>query len=200
MISSPEEGFKYENVYQTNDKNYKHRDCVYCEKYGHKASDWKTVSDIEERRLILSKKKLCFSCSGTKHQASECLSNRSCVKCKGKHHSSICDKTTTTLLTTTSCSITYPVVLIEIKEVKCRALMDTGAGASYASSTLMNHINKRPIRTETKKIKTLMSTNTRKIKIYSVKIQDINCEFCFKTELNHLEKGVLPSGKKKVRE
>ena len=78
--------------------------------------------------------------------------------------------------------------------------MDTGAGASYASSTLMNHINKRPIRTETKKIKTLMSTNTRKIKIYSVKIQDINCEFRFKTKLNHLEKEVLPSGKKKVRE
>ena len=36
-----------------------------------------------------------------------------------------------------------------------------------------------------------MSTNTRKIKIYSVKIQDINCEFSFETKLNHLEKEVL---------
>ena len=36
-----------------------------------------------------------------------------------------------------------------------------------------------------------MSTNTRKIKIYSVKIQDINYEFIFETELNHLEKEVL---------
>ena len=36
-----------------------------------------------------------------------------------------------------------------------------------------------------------MSTNTRKIKIYCVKIQNINCEFSFKTELNHLEKKML---------
>ena len=36
-----------------------------------------------------------------------------------------------------------------------------------------------------------MSTNTRKIKIYSVKIQDVNCKFSFETELNRLEKKVL---------
>ena len=36
-----------------------------------------------------------------------------------------------------------------------------------------------------------MSTNTRKIKTYSIKIQDISCEFSFKTELNHLENEVL---------
>ena len=36
-----------------------------------------------------------------------------------------------------------------------------------------------------------MKTNTRKIEIYSVKIQDISCEFNFETELNHLEKVAL---------
>ena len=66
-----------------------------------------------------------------------------------------------------------------------------GAGASYTSKTLINHIKKKPIPTETKKIATLMGTITRKIKIYSVKIQNINCEFNFETELNHLEKEVL---------
>ena len=109
------------------------------------------------------------------------------MKCKGKHHSSICEETTTILLTTSSCSVTYPVVFIEIEGVKSCALIDTRAGASYASNTLINHINKKTIRTETKKIKTLMSTNTRKIKIY----KDINCEFSFTTELNHLEKEAL---------
>ena len=77
IIPSPESSFTRENTYQTNNKNYKHRHRVYCEKYGHKASDCKTVSDIEERRLILSKKKLCFICTGTKR-------NRSCVIWKGK--------------------------------------------------------------------------------------------------------------------
>ena len=69
--------------------------------------------------------------------------------------------------------------------------MDTGVGVSYASSTLINYINKKPVQTETKKIETLMSINRRKIKIYSVKIQDINCEFGFETKLNHLVKEVL---------
>ena len=36
-----------------------------------------------------------------------------------------------------------------------------------------------------------MSTNTSKINIQSVKIQDIHCEFGFEMELNHLEKEVL---------
>ena len=55
IISSPEKSFKRDNAYQTNDKNYKHRDCVYCEKSGHKASDCK-YGDIKESRLILSEK------------------------------------------------------------------------------------------------------------------------------------------------
>ena len=67
------------------------------------------------------------------------------------HHPSSFGKLTTTMLTTSSCSVTYPVVLIEIEGVKCRALIDTGAGASYTSSTLINHINKKTIQTETKK-------------------------------------------------
>ena len=67
IILRPEIGFKRQSAYQTNDKKYKHRDCVCCEKSGHKASDGITVSDIEERRLILSEKKISFSCTGTRH-------------------------------------------------------------------------------------------------------------------------------------
>ena len=58
------------------------------------------------------------------------------------------------MLTTSSCSVTYPVVLIEIEGVKCCAIIDTGAGASYTSSTLINHINKKTIQTEAKQKKT----------------------------------------------
>ena len=52
-------------------------------------------------------------------------------------------------------------------------------------------LSKKAIGTETKKIEFLMSTNTGKVNIYSVKIQDINCEFSFEAELNHLEKELL---------
>ena len=141
-------------IHQVSDKNYKHRHFVDYEKSWQKASDCKTLNDIEERRLILSKKKLCFNCTGAKYRASEFLSNRSYEKCKGKRCPTICDKTTNTLLTNSSYFVTYPVALVEIVGVKHRVLIDTGAGASYASSTLISHSNKKTIRTETKKIET----------------------------------------------
>ena len=56
IIPSSEKGFKRESSYQTNDKNYQHRDCVYSEKSVRKASDSKAVSDIEGRRLMLFKR------------------------------------------------------------------------------------------------------------------------------------------------
>ena len=128
-------------------------DGVYCEISGHKVSGCKTV---------ILKSTGC----GCKHRATGCLSNRSCVKCKGKHHSSIFDKTTTPMLTTSSCSVKHPTVLIEMDGIKCQTLTDAGAGTSYASSTFISRINKKTIQTETKKIaankiETLMSTNTR---------------------------------------
>ena len=50
------------------------------------------------------------------------------MKCKGKPHSSICDKATIALLSTSSFSVIYPVVIIETEGVKCNALIDR-AGA-----------------------------------------------------------------------
>ena len=110
--------------------------CVYCEKPGHKSSEGELVSGTPERRLILSKKKLFFNCTGSKHRISDCRSNKTCTNCKGKHHTSICEKTSNVLLTTNDNHVTYPLV-IDIEGIKCRALIDAGAGASYASSTLL---------------------------------------------------------------
>ena len=129
------------------------------------------IKPVTVKQSVLSKNadwysliKNCFNCAETEHQVSECLSNRSCVKCKGKHHWSICDKTTTTLLTTSCCSVTYHVVFIQREGIKCCALIDTKARASSSSSTLINNINKEPIQIEIRKIETLVSTNTKKKK------------------------------------
>ena len=75
-----------------------------------------------------------------------------------------------------------PVGHTEIEGVNCHALVDTGALLSIIIAKKKNN------QIKTKKIKTLRSTNTRKIKIYFVKIQDISCKFGFEAELNHLEK------------
>ena len=95
------------------------------------------------------------------------------------------------LLTTNTSLVTYPVLVIQVEGLKCRALIDTGAGSSYASSKLINKINKKPIRRETKRIETQMHSVVKKAEIYQFKIGDINQEFKIGIEINKLEKEVL---------
>ena len=129
------------------------------------------------RRLISAREKLCFNCTGGQHRASECRSNRTCFNCKGKCHTSVCDKNANALtylfqpggcrsnLPTTYpiiYPITYPAVIVSVEGVKYRALIFTGAGASYVSSKFISLINKKPPRTETKTIKTLINTSSKK--------------------------------------
>ena len=53
-------------------------------------------------------------------------------------------KQTNIFLTTNDDHVTYPLFIIDIGRIKCLALIDTGAGASYAS--LIDQINKKYIR------------------------------------------------------
>ena len=67
------------------------------------------------------------------------------------------------LLTTNTSLVTYPVLVIEVEGIKCRALIDTGAGSSYASSKLISKINKKPILRESNRIENLMHSVVKKI-------------------------------------
>ena len=75
----------------------------------------------------LSEKKLYFNCTKPRHRAADCRSSKTCLICKNKHHSSICDKGSSTstepLLTTTENNVIYPVELVKINGVKCSALL-----------------------------------------------------------------------------
>ena len=95
------------------------------------------------------------------------------------------------LLTTNTIHVAYPVVAIEEEGVKCRVLIDTGAGSSYVSSKLISRLNKKPIRKESKRIETLMHSVVQKTAIYELQIRDTNHEFTLKIESNKVEKEVL---------
>ena len=86
------------------------------------------------------------------------------------------------LLSTNTSLLTYPVLVIEVEGVKCRVLIDTGARSSYASSKLINKINKKPICRETKRVETLMHSVVKKTEIYQFEIG---------IEINKLKKEVL---------
>ena len=69
-----------------------------------------------------------------KHRASECASKTSCQHCKRRHHSSICkqrDQSTgkaKKLLTDGAAEGVFPVIVVKVNGVMCRALIDSGAG------------------------------------------------------------------------
>ena len=165
-----EKGNGYSKSYQAKQTK---SECVYCEKPDHRSSDCKTAKTVTERRKILSDKKLCFNCTGTKHRAAECRSAKTCLKCKSKHHTSICDKLADSksepMLVTTEANVTYPVAIIKVNGVKCRALLDTGSGSSYISESFID-LKINPVRKEYKTIETLTNSTTKKLKIYNLKV------------------------------
>ena len=88
------------------------------------------------------------------------------------------------LLATNTSLFTYPVLVIEGEGVKCRALIDSRAGSSYTSTKLINKINKKPMRGESKRIETLMHSVVEKTEIYQFEVGDINQEFKIGIEIN----------------
>ena len=147
-----------------------------------------------DRKKMLSSKNLCFNCTGEKHRASDCRSRIQCYNCKRRHHTSICDKLEDgqrLMCQPNGNDVVYPVVVVEIEGVKCRALLDTGSGSSFASSTLLNTIGKKPVRQEFKSLEMMFQITTRKIDVYEVEIADVEGKFKMSCELNRIEKDVL---------
>ena len=181
-----------------NSKSYQAKqtksECVYCEKPDHRSSDCKTAKTVKEHRRKLSNKKLCFNCKGAKHRTAECCSAKTCLKYKNEHHTSMCDKLADSksepMLVTTKINVTYTVAIIRVNCVKCRALLDTGSGSSYISESFID-LKINPVRKEYKTIETLTNSTTKKLKIYNLKVEKLDENFSFQTELNKLEREVL---------
>ena len=85
----------------------------------------------------------------------------------------------------------YPVVVVLVEGVQCRALPDTGAGSSYAAAALLQQINKQPVRTEYKRIDMMMCSTTQRISVYNLTVRGVDGKFELQTTVNKVDKGVL---------
>ena len=133
-------------MFQTNQRRT--RKCVYCQAEDHKPSECAKIASLTERREFLGTKRLCFNCTGP-HKSSECKSTATSQHCGKRHHTSICsppkEVKTEGVLTAhqpENKEVVYPIILVEIDGIKTHALLDTGAGSSYASNKLINLLNK----------------------------------------------------------
>ena len=170
------------------------RACVYCEENTHKSVECTKVANAENRKKLLARKGRCFNCTGSQHQAANCKSKSRCRKCKRKHHTSICDEPPPQETAQSNCenTVVYPVVIVDVEGVKCRALLDTGAGDSYASAALLDRLSKRESKRETKKIEMMLGTTTREMEQQTITVKGISEQFSMPIEVTKVEKGELP--------
>jgi len=89
--------------------------------------------------------------------------------------------------------IIYPVVVVEVNGIKCRALLDTGAGNSYASSAILDHLQIRPLREEFKRIEMMPGSVNKAIGVYGVIIDSLNGNYWLETEVTKVDRGSLLS-------
>ena len=156
---------------------------MHCNKKDHKSTNCKTVTKVEDRKRLLSEKKLCFNCTGVKHRAADCRNKKTCQTCKNECDSSISSQLNPMMVATEG-SIIYPIVVVKVNNILCRALLDTGAGSSYVFSALLGKLSLRPIRRETKRTEMMMHSATRKIDVFEIEINDVSENFQFKAEVS----------------
>ena len=149
------------------------------------------IVDIGESTKVLSVKRRCFNCTGEKHmhRASEC----NVINVNVDTITSICDKANPSrvMYQPNQRNVIYSVVVVEVEGVRCRALLDTGSGNSYVTSTLMTLIKNKPIRQEIKTIEMMLHTTTEKINIYDVSITDVNKKLTMSSEVSCVDRPVL---------
>jgi len=95
------------------------------------------------------------------------------------------------LVATGRSSVTYPMVVVDVGGIRCRALLDTGAGSSYASAALLDRLGKRPVRKEFRRIEMMMQTTDKEIEVHDVVIKNLSGDFHLRTEVTNVNRGVL---------
>ena len=165
-------------LFKTRGEDVKVKGCVYCGDADHKAIQCEKIVETSECKKILA---LCFNCAVKPHRAADCPSKSSCQHCSKRHHSSICDKRPAdgkTLMTDGARNDgIFPVVVVKVNGVMCRALIDSGAGSSYASANLVDMFGKNPSEVKSQRIDMLMASKTTRVEIYDAEVSSLDENF-----------------------
>ena len=95
------------------------------------------------------------------------------------------------LLATGEGAVIYPVAVVDVYDIKCRALLDTGARSSYASAALVKRLGKKPSRVNHKRIDMMMCSTNQKIQQYDVKISNVVGDFNIAASVSKVDRSVL---------
>ena len=86
--------------------------------------------------------------------------------------------------------VIYPVVPVQVEGIKCRALLDSGAGRSYTSAKLLDRLSSHRIKKEVRKIEMMLGA-TREVELLTIDISATDGKFCLTVEVTKVNKGEL---------
>ena len=69
--------------------------CLFC-KGEHWGDTCETFDTMDKRKKFFVEGRLCFNCGRHGYRENKCK-KRGCIKCKARHHTSLCDKTNATV-------------------------------------------------------------------------------------------------------
>ena len=84
-----------------------------------------------------------------------------------------------------------PIIPIKVDGITCRALIDTGAGSSYASGKLIDLLKKKPCETKTRRVDMLISSQVTKLEMYNTLVESLDGDFSMSVKLTKVHKGEL---------
>ena len=193
---------KPRKLFHAQGKQEKPRACVYCDDPAHKAVNCTKVTSLPERWQILIRKRLCFNCAAGMHKSVTCPSKASCQHCHLRHHSSLHDSETDVKLPNgknvamTSSSNDkkegiFPVVVVDVNGIRCRALIDSGSGSSYVSTKLIQLLGAKPTETQTRTVDMLMASKVTQLEIYDLEFRSVNDQFVLPVRATKINKAEL---------
>ena len=77
----------------------------------------------------------------------------------------------------------FPIVVVEVNGVRCRALIDSGAGSSYVSAKLINVLKVKPVDVETKNIDMLIASKAARFEVYNLEFNSLDHLFSLTTKV-----------------
>ena len=85
----------------------------------------------------------------------------------------------------------YPVVMVSVEGVLCRALLDIGAGSPYASAALLAKLSKRTHAREVRHIEMMLGSTTREVELATITVRSTDGKEELKVDVTKVEKGEL---------
>ena len=84
-------------------------------------------------------------------------------------------------------------IVIEVNGIKCRALIDSGAGSSYVSAKLIELLRVKPTEVQTKTINMLITSKVARLEVYNLQLQAVNHQFSLSVKATKVDKTELLS-------